>query len=95
MSPVDLLEIDDLTVRFGTTTGVRNISLQVPAGRMTGVLGANGAGKTTTLLGIHARVPRASGRILFDGQDVTGLNMWPSFEPVSRCARRIAGCSRT
>ena len=74
MSPVDLLEIDDLTVRFGTKTGVRNISLQVPAGRMTGVLGANGAGKTTTLLGIHARVPRASGRILFDGQDVTGLN---------------------
>ncbi len=37
---MDLLEIDDLTVRFGTTTGVRNISLQVPAGRITGVLGA-------------------------------------------------------
>jgi branched-chain amino acid transport system ATP-binding protein len=73
-SAAPLLLVEDLTVRFGTTTGVRGVSLQVPAGEITGVLGANGAGKTTTLLGIHGRVPRASGRIVLDGEDVTGLD---------------------
>ena len=69
-----LLVVEDLTVRFGSTTAVRGVSLEVPAGSITGVLGANGAGKTTTLLGICARVPRASGRIHLDGQDVSGAD---------------------
>lgn len=69
-----LLRVTGLSVRFGTTVAVRDVSLEVPAGRTTGVLGANGAGKTTTLLGILGRVPRISGRIEFDGQDVTRLN---------------------
>lgn len=69
-----LLTVEDLTVRFGSTTAVRGVSLQVQPGAITGVLGANGAGKTSTLLGICARVPRVSGRILLDGQDVSGAN---------------------
>jgi branched-chain amino acid transport system ATP-binding protein len=69
-----LLVVEDLSVRFGTTTVVRGVSLEVPAGTVTGVLGANGAGKTTTLLGICARVPRVSGRVVLDGRDVTGLD---------------------
>lgn len=69
-----LLRVEDLTVRYGSIVGVRGISLDIPAGRITGILGANGAGKTTTLLGIHARVARASGRVLLDGRDVTGLD---------------------
>ncbi len=71
---MSLLQVQELTVRFGATIGVRGVSLDVPAGRITGVLGANGAGKTTTLLGIHARVPRLSGRIMFDSHDVTDFD---------------------
>ncbi len=71
---MSLLSVEDLTVRFGTTTAVRAVSLEVLAGTVTGVLGANGAGKTTTLLGILGRVQRASGKIVLDGQDVTGLS---------------------
>ena len=70
----NLLEVHDLTVRFGHTIGLRGVSLAVGAGSVTGVLGANGAGKTTTLLGIQGRVARASGRIVFDGTDVTALS---------------------
>ena len=66
-----VLVVEGLTVRFGPTIAVRDVSLQVPAGRITGVLGANGAGKTTTLLGICGRVPRAAGRIVLNGEDVT------------------------
>ena len=66
-----LLTVEDLTVRFGSTTAVRGVSLEVLPGSITGVLGANGAGKTTTLLGICARVPRVNGKIVLDGQDVS------------------------
>ena len=59
---MSLLSVDDLTVRFGSTVGVRSVSVEVEAGEIAGILGANGAGKTTTLLGIHARVPRVGGR---------------------------------
>lgn len=72
-TPATLLSVRDLTVRFGAVTGVRDVSLDVPAGRITGVLGANGAGKTTTLLGILGRVPRESGTVTLDGRDVTDL----------------------
>lgn len=71
---MSLLSVQNLTVRFGTTTGVRGVSLEVPPGRVTGILGANGAGKSTTLLGIHGRVQRASGTIVLDGQDVTSFS---------------------
>ena len=71
---MSLFSVDDLTVRFGTTIGVRSVSLEAEPGRITGILGANGAGKTTTLLGIHARMPRVSGRIVLDGRDLSNLN---------------------
>ncbi len=69
-----VLAVENLTVRFGSTIGVRAVSLEAEAGKITGILGANGAGKTTTLLGIHAMVPRVSGRIVLEGHDVTSLN---------------------
>lgn len=71
---MSLLRVSELSVQFGRTLAVRNVSLEVEAGHTTGVLGANGAGKTSTLLGILNRVPRASGRIEFEGVDVTALN---------------------
>ncbi|GHH59342.1 ABC transporter ATP-binding protein [Kitasatospora indigofera] len=67
-----MLTVEDLTVAFGPTTAVRGVTLHAAPGTVTGILGANGAGKSTTLLGIHGRVPRSSGRIVLDGQDVTG-----------------------
>jgi len=70
----NVLEVSDLTVRFGPTVALRSISMTASMGAITGVLGANGAGKTTTLLGIISRVPRVSGRIVFDGRDVTSLS---------------------
>ncbi|REE95630.1 ABC transporter ATP-binding protein [Thermomonospora umbrina] len=67
-----MLTVEDLTVAFGPTVAVRGVDLHAEPGTVTGILGANGAGKTTTLLGVHGRVRRRSGRILFDGRDVTG-----------------------
>ncbi|WP_059005614.1 ABC transporter ATP-binding protein [Streptomyces specialis] len=66
-----MLTVQNLTVAFGPTVAVRDVSLRAEAGTVTGILGANGAGKTSTLLGILGRVPRQSGRIVFNGHDVT------------------------
>ncbi|WP_326600264.1 ABC transporter ATP-binding protein [Streptomyces sp. NBC_01803] len=66
-----MLTIHHLTIAFGPTTAVRDLTLHARTGTITGILGANGAGKTTTLLGIHHRVPRHTGHITLDGHDVT------------------------
>lgn len=68
---MSLLELQSVTVRFGAASAITNVSLSVDAGAVVGVLGPNGAGKTTLLRAILGRVPRASGRLIFDGVDVT------------------------
>jgi branched-chain amino acid transport system ATP-binding protein len=68
----DLLEIDGVSKRFGGLQAVQDLSLCVREGEILGLIGPNGAGKTTVfnlINGVH--VPN-SGRILFNGTDITG-----------------------
>ncbi|MFP5309931.1 MAG: ATP-binding cassette domain-containing protein [Actinomycetes bacterium] len=67
-----LLEVEDLTVRYGAVTAVREVSLAVEEGATLAVLGANGAGKTSLLRALTGLEPVAGGRVRFDGTDVTG-----------------------
>lgn len=76
-----MLEVQNLSVRYGAITALHGISLTVPACGIVTLIGGNGAGKTTTLRAISGMVKPASGRILFDGQDITGL---PPHEIVRR-----------
>ncbi|MGY2048399.1 ABC transporter ATP-binding protein [Methylobacterium sp. JK268] len=68
-----LLEIRDLTVRYGEIEAVRGISFSVEPGEVVTLLGSNGAGKSTTLKSISGLVKPASGEILFEGQSLLGL----------------------
>ncbi len=68
-----LLKVEDLQVAYGGVQAVRGISLEVPAGEITALLGANGAGKSSTLLSLVGSVKPKAGRITFDGNDITGL----------------------
>ena len=68
-----MLEVHNLSVQYGAITALHGISLTVPAGSIVTLIGGNGAGKTTTLRAISGMVKPTSGRILFDGQDITGL----------------------
>jgi branched-chain amino acid transport system ATP-binding protein len=68
-----LLEVHDLTKRFGGLTANDGISLAVAAGELVGIIGPNGAGKTTLfncIAGIHAT---DAGRIIFDSHDITRM----------------------
>jgi branched-chain amino acid transport system ATP-binding protein len=76
-----VLEVHNLSVQYGAITALHGISLTVPAGGIVTLIGGNGAGKTTTLRAISGMVKPTSGRILFDGQDITG---WAPHEIVRR-----------
>ena len=65
-----MLEVEDLTVRYGGVVAVRDVSLSVQPGQVLALLGANGAGKTSTLRAITGLEPVASGRVLVDGAPV-------------------------
>ncbi len=72
MSP-PLLELRDITVRFGGNIAVAHASLQADAGCITGLIGPNGAGKTTTFNVITGLERPSSGLVLWDGHDISGL----------------------
>ena len=72
MSADSLLSVQDLHKRFGGITAVDGVSFDVAPGTMTALIGPNGAGKSTTfnlITGVHRP---DSGRVTFDGRDVTG-----------------------
>ena len=76
-----MLEIERIAASYGQVRALHDVSLRVGAGELVCLLGANGAGKSTTLNCISGVVPPTSGRIVFDGEDITG---WPIERIVAR-----------
>jgi branched-chain amino acid transport system ATP-binding protein len=76
-----LLEVHKLEVAYGESVAVRGISLDVREGELLTIIGANGAGKSTTLRAVMGLQQPRSGRILFQGSDITA-------EPAHLRARR-------
>lgn len=73
MSDADIaLQVDSLQLFYGGIHAVKELSLVVKRGQLTTLIGANGAGKTTTLKGICGLHKPTSGRVLFDGEEITG-----------------------
>jgi branched-chain amino acid transport system ATP-binding protein len=70
-----MLAIEDLTTEYGPVRAVDHVSLQVPPGSVTAVLGANGAGKSSLLRTITGLVRPSSGRVMLDDQDITNLSV--------------------
>ena len=70
----NILEIKDLSVRFGGIRAVNSISMEVGEGQIVTLIGANGAGKSTILRSISGIVKPQSGDILFEGQSISGLS---------------------
>ena len=81
-----LLQVDDVTKRFGGLVALSHVSMNVGEGEIFGLIGPNGAGKTTLLNTIAGVGKPNSGHIRFDGKDVTG------WMPEKMCQ---AGLSRT
>jgi branched-chain amino acid transport system ATP-binding protein len=82
----NVLEINDLSCRYGKVNAVRGVTLQVEEGELVSLIGANGAGKTTTLKAISGLIPATEGKITFNDQDIT------SASPKTIITRGIAHC---
>lgn len=66
-----LLEVNNLEVYYGVICALKGISFQVNEGEIVSLIGANGAGKTTMMQSVVGIIPKRSGTVLFDGQDIT------------------------
>lgn len=71
-----LLEVRDVTKKFGELVANDRVSFTVEAGAIVGLIGPNGAGKTTLFNCASGLYPVTSGRIFFDGREITGLPSW-------------------
>ena len=67
-----MLELQDLQVSYGGIRALKGVSIQVGEGEIVSLIGANGAGKSTTLRAISGLERAQSGKILYNGEDITG-----------------------
>ncbi|WP_440959927.1 LPS export ABC transporter ATP-binding protein [Oceanicaulis sp. LC35] len=70
------IQVENLGKSYGKRTVVKNVSLSLKRGEVVGLLGPNGAGKTTCFYMITGLVSADHGRIMLDGEDITGFPMY-------------------
>ncbi|RAI01815.1 branched-chain amino acid ABC transporter ATP-binding protein [Acuticoccus sediminis] len=75
-----MLEVEAIDAGYGSTVILDGVSLRVDQGEVVTIVGANGAGKTTTLRAISGLIPVRTGRIVFEGEDITTLSAHQTVE---------------
>ena len=76
-----LLELNEIHTHYGSIEALKGISLEVQEGEVVTIIGSNGAGKSTTLRSITGLTPASSGKVVFEGENITRV---PAHEIVSR-----------
>jgi len=76
-----MLTLENISVSYGAIRALKGVSMHVEQGEVVTLIGANGAGKTTTLRTITGLLEPAEGRILFEGQEISGK---PTHQLVAR-----------
>ena len=76
-----MLTLENISVSYGAIRALKGVSMHVEQGEVVTLIGANGAGKTTTLRTITGLLSPAEGRILFEGQEISGR---PTHQLVAR-----------
>jgi len=81
MSPATILQVENVTLRFGGLQVLGHVTFDVREGQIMGLIGPNGAGKTTMFNVISGVYNPIAGRVRFRGHDITGL---PPYEIAQR-----------
>ncbi len=68
-----MLRVEDINVYYGAIHAIKGVSLEVNDGEIVALIGSNGAGKSTTLRTISGLMRPKKGRIMYDGEDITGV----------------------
>lgn len=66
-----MLTVEQLSVNYGSISAISDVSIEVGEGEIVTLIGGNGAGKTTTLMAISGLVEKASGKVTYQGKDIT------------------------
>lgn len=74
MQDKPLLEVNNLHTNYGAIRALKGISFKIMQGQVVSLIGANGAGKSTTLNTISGLLKPTQGEIIFEGEDITGMN---------------------
>ena len=77
----NILQIDNLSKYFGGLAAVKDCSLSIKKGSITGIIGPNGSGKTTLFNLIAGNLKSSKGSVLFNNEDITDV---PSYELFSK-----------
>ena len=75
-----ILQVENLEVNYGMIKAVKGVSFEVGQGEIVALIGANGAGKTTIMHSVNGIIPKAGGRVIYDGNDITNT---PAYKLVS------------
>ena len=73
-----MITVSDLEIQFGKRTLFQDVNLKFTPGNCYGVIGANGAGKSSLINVLSGLVPASSGKVVFEGKEITDL------QPVNR-----------
>lgn len=76
VAAVTLLEVINVSRRFGGIAAVNNVSIRLEKGEIRAIIGPNGAGKTTLLNIISGRIMPSSGKIILKGEDISRMRAW-------------------
>ncbi len=85
-----MLKVENINLYYGAAQALRGVSLSAEPGKVTCVLGRNGVGKTSLLRAMVGQYPIASGSIIFDGTDISGLGPMSGRGAASASCRRAA-----
>ncbi len=80
MPTQNMLEVQQIDAYYGSLRVLRDISIEIKPGETVAIIGANGSGKSTLLKTITGMIHPKAGRILFQGQDITGMSPYQIVE---------------
>ncbi len=73
---MSMLKFEEVTMKFGGLTAVNSLSLEIEKGQILGLIGPNGAGKSTAFNCASGVYTPSSGKVFFDGEDITRYKPW-------------------
>ncbi|SMF28673.1 ABC transporter ATP-binding protein [Desulfovibrio gilichinskyi] len=73
---MSMLKFEEVTMKFGGLTAVNSLNLEIEKGQILGLIGPNGAGKSTAFNCASGVYTPSTGKVFFDGEDITGYKPW-------------------